>query len=353
LTSAIAQTAPALIPPTRYQGSKRKLTAWLHDHLGVLAFETVLDAFGGSGAVSYLLKAMGKRVVYNDILAANEQIGIALIANDTVTLSRTQLHRILDPVPDRSSQRHTFIRDTFKGIYFTDRENVWLDQTRARIARIRDPFARAIAWYALFQSAIAKRPYNLFHRCNLYMRTADVPRRFGNKRSWDRPFDEHFRVFVDRANAALIDARGACRVTRCDATDVSGRFDLVYADPPYVNRRGVGVDYHHFYHFFEGMLDYSSWCGRIDRTSKHRRLRARPSAWTSARTVTAAFERFFTRFERSIIVVSYRSDGIPSIDALVRLLRRFKPQVTAYTHPRYQYALSTNRSSREVLLVGQ
>jgi hypothetical protein len=43
-------------PTTRYQGSKRKILPWISDCIKDIEFDTVLDAFGGSGMVSYLLK---------------------------------------------------------------------------------------------------------------------------------------------------------------------------------------------------------------------------------------------------------------------------------------------------------
>jgi len=49
------------IPTTRYQGSKRKILPWIYDCIKDIEFNTVLDAFGGSGVVSCLFKRMGKR----------------------------------------------------------------------------------------------------------------------------------------------------------------------------------------------------------------------------------------------------------------------------------------------------
>jgi len=68
-----------VMPSTRYQGSKRKILPWIGEHFAQLKFETVLDAFGGTGSVSYLLKAMGKQVTYNDYMRWNYLIGTALI----------------------------------------------------------------------------------------------------------------------------------------------------------------------------------------------------------------------------------------------------------------------------------
>lgn len=62
-------------PTTRYQGSKRKILFWLHENLKDVEFESALDAYGGTCAVSYLFKLMGKNVVVNDILKFNQVIG--------------------------------------------------------------------------------------------------------------------------------------------------------------------------------------------------------------------------------------------------------------------------------------
>jgi len=43
-------------PKTRYQGSKRKILPWMHSVFKKLEFDTVLDGFGGTGVVSFLLK---------------------------------------------------------------------------------------------------------------------------------------------------------------------------------------------------------------------------------------------------------------------------------------------------------
>ena len=48
------------MPSTRYQGSKRKILPWIGECLGRIEFDSALDAFGGTGAVSYLMKQMGR-----------------------------------------------------------------------------------------------------------------------------------------------------------------------------------------------------------------------------------------------------------------------------------------------------
>jgi DNA adenine methylase/adenine-specific DNA-methyltransferase len=48
-------------PRFRYMGSKFRLLPWIHDSFRELDFESVTDAFSGSGVVSYLLKGTTKR----------------------------------------------------------------------------------------------------------------------------------------------------------------------------------------------------------------------------------------------------------------------------------------------------
>jgi adenine-specific DNA-methyltransferase len=332
----------ANFPSTRYQGSKTKLTNWIWEQIADLNFVTCLDAFGGTGAVAYRLKQEGKRVTYNDILRFNYYIGQAIIEN---------VEWLLQSHPKISYP--CFVQDTFSDIYFTDEENAWIDRTITNIRQLTDPYKFALAFFALCQACMIKRPYNLFHRKNLYMRFADVERSFGNKASWDRPFDEWFRIFVKEANQAVFDNGQPNRALHLDALDVAGEYDLVYIDTPYISRRGVAVDYWAFYHFLEGLTMYDEWAQNLDRGSKHLRLKLRPSEWIDKKRIHMAFDRLFSRYKESILVVSYRSDGIPSEPELVSLLKRYKRHVQVEHFGHYKYVLSTNSRSKEILLIGE
>jgi adenine-specific DNA-methyltransferase len=336
-------------PSTRYQGSKAKLLSWIWDSIKQLEFHSVLDAFGGTGSVSYHLKSKGKAVIFNDYLRFNWLAARAFIENNETLLDETDL--------DVITKRHTrkkydnFIERTFEDIYFLSEENQWLDTVCQNIPLLADDYKRAIAYHALFQSCIIKRPYNLFHRKNLYMRTAEVQRGFGNKATWDTPFEKHFKNFVSEVNEAIFNSGVRCNALSMDALDVPGKYDLVYIDTPYLNSRGIGVDYFDFYHFLEGIADYRSWDSRIDYKRKHRPLKANRSLWSDAKQINNAFIKLFEKFSDSILVVSYRSDGIPSEEELVALLRRVKPRVDVLHYGEYRYVLSTNSTSKEILLI--
>ncbi len=341
---------PPQFPSTRYQGSKAKLVDWIWEQIAALGFTTCLDAFGGTGAMAYRLKQTGKQVTYNDLLRFNYYVGRALIENKQVCLDPETADWLLQRHPHLTYP--CFIQDNFHGIYFTDAENVWLDQTLTNIRHLADPYQFALAFFALCQACIIKRPYNLFHRKNLYIRLAEVERSFGNKTTWDRPFEEWFRTFIREANRAVFDNGQANRALHFDAAGVPGQYDLVYIDPPYISQRGVAVDYLDFYHFLEGLTMYDAWGRHIDYRSKHRRLKRRPSEWTDKHRIQAAFARLFRRYQDSIVVVSYRSDGIPSEAELASLLKQYKHKVRVEHFGQYKYVLSTNSKSKEILLIG-
>lgn len=339
-----------VFPSTRYQGSKLKIVDWIYKNIKDLPFHTALDAFGGTGCVAYMLKRNGKQVTYNDILKFNWFIGLSLIENDSVTLTADDIEFLL--IEHSEIKYPNFVNETFKDIYFTDEENKWIDIVITNIAQLDDLFKRAIAYFALFQSCIIKRPFNLFHRKNLYLRFSDVKRNFGNKTTWDRSFETHFRKFIAEANQAVFSNGLQNKALNSDVFDIDGDFDLVYIDTPYISGKGVGVDYLDFYHFLEGLVNYSDWEKMIDYRSKHKKLRGYKNPWIDKNRIYSSFERLIEKYADSILVISYRSDGIPSIDELVNLLKKYKSDVEELKQRNYKYVLSSNQSE-EVLLIGK
>lgn len=335
-------------PSTRYQGSKAKFVDWIWYELSEIPFQTALDAFGGTGSVAYKLKDNGKSVTYNDILPFNSIIGKAIIENTDVLLTDLDVEFILMEHPE--IHYPSFIVDNFRDIYYTEEENHWLDVVRYNITLLQNEYKRALAWFALFQSCIIKRPYNLFHRKNLYVRQMDVKRSFGNKKTWDTPFDVHFKNFVKEANNAVFDNGRTCYSINKDALDIVNEYDLVYIDTPYINAKGIGVDYADFYHFLNGLLFYNNWGNLIDYSSKHHRLKRKYNIWTDKTKILDGFSRLVSQFNKSILVFSYRSNGIPSVESLIALLNQFGRHNELRFSREIKYALSETKS-KETLII--
>jgi len=337
-------------PATRYQGSKRKLLPFVANALAHLSFESCLDLFSGTASVSYLFKSLGKKVTSNDVLACNQIMARALIQNDTESLLPQALHAWLQPQSQQPYQ--AFIRETFAGIFFTDEENDWLDVVAQNLLRVPEGTDRDLAYFALFQACLAKRPYNLFHRANLYMRTAQVERRFGNKATWERSFEAHMADALKAASEAIF-GNGHKHTALCqEAATVAPGFDLVYLDPPYVNARKAGIDYADFYHFLEGLLAYNQWGDRLNARFKHKPLRHTRSPFSDAKKNLAALSELVDIHRASILVLSYRDNGSPTVQELVALLQRHGRKDARAQFIDHKYVLS-RQAGQEVLLISE
>jgi adenine-specific DNA methylase len=339
-------------PSTRYLGSKRKLLDLLAEVFAGLEFETALDPFCGSGAVAYLLKCLGKSVDASDALEFNATSARALVANDSATLGEATAELVAD-LP-RTGDPPGFVEQTFDEVFFERGENRFVDQILPRIGEL-DPARRDLALHALGQACLAKRPYNLFHRANLAMRRREVSRSFGNKTTWDTPFPQLIVRFAAETDRAVFTGRSRCRARCADISDVDlAARDLVYLDPPYVAANGTGVDYLDYYHFLEGLCAPPGWADRILHRYKHKPLEGRgTSPWCNPSRIGEAFAAALGGCGRAIVVVSYRSDGVPSVEEIANMLIRAGKSVEVIDCGKYTYALSRNRRSREALLVGR
>jgi adenine-specific DNA methylase len=349
---ALDQDAWKAFPATRYLGSKRKLLGALSEVFSRLCFETALDPFCGTASVAYLLKVMGKSVTACDALLFNATSARALVENDDVVLGELA-DTLVAGLPQETGEPG-FIEQEFEGIFFENHENRFLDNVLPRIHALSG-MTKELALYALGQACLAKRPYNLFHRANLAMRRRDVARSFGNKVTWDRPFADHFRSFAQQSDRALVPGRAPCCARVSDVFDIDPYgFDLVYLDPPYVSAAGIGVDYVDYYHFLDGLCAPWQWSQRLLRQYRHKPLDGRRgSPFSDSKRIEEAFEAVLSRFDRATLVISYRSDGIPSLERIELKLQKMGKKVERVDLGQYTYALSRNRLSREAVLIAR
>lgn len=334
-------------PTTRYYGSKKRLLPWLFNNLKELPFRTVLDGFGGTASVSLLFKAMGKEVTFNDALASNVISAKALLA-DEIQIGRHEIESFFLAIKPTKG----FIAETFSGKFYLDEENEWLDGAVQQISK-QTEHMRNVLMYCLFQACLQKRPFNLFHRANLNLRTNDAKQSFGNQTTWDTPFITlAMRAFGELQRTVCRSPSSQIILDPTDVSEVNEGYDLVYLDPPYISPTKNGDDYLRRYHFLEGLCRYNEWHQLIDTDYQNFQFKRQVhvSEWQEKRHFK---DRLFTLIEKhrhSIVALSYVDNAFPTKDEIQTFFRdTFKSvQVIQQELP---HALSKG-AKNELLFIG-
>ena len=336
----------AAYPELRYMGSKHRLLPWIHGVLSQLDFDTVADPFVGSGCVAYLLKTMGKRVIASDFLNFPAVLAEATLANSKCTLDGPAVRALLAPRlngPD-------FIEKTFNGIFYTREDLAFLDRVSGNIEEVTNPHQQALARAALIRSCLKKQPRGVFTV------SGDLSRYDDGRRDLRLSIEEHFIEQVEAFNRVVFDNGRRHIVRRGDVFTLDPKgIDLVYLDPPYVPRSDDNC-YMKRYHFLEGLSCY--WRGvRIMEHTRVKKIEKPYTPFSYRKTAIEAFDRLFSMYKNSIIVLSYSSNGFPDREILESLLHLYKADVTTYEKPhRYHFGTHCGVERalvQEYLIVGR
>ena len=354
--SLFAEKSFPYFPSTRYQGSKRKILFELANLLQTLSFNSALDLYSGSGVVTLLLRHLGKHVDANDYQQFSQTTARLFLNLSNSTLSNDTHEGLLNELLSSSQTNHlSLVRDNYSDIFFTKVENTEIDcfcQNSSQLSlTLKDLYV-----YAVGQALMKKRPYNLFHRANLSMRQRDVKRSFGNAVTWETSILNHaikaieeLKKFPFTNNLTNSNVFGE---NTSDLSRLPNDYDLVYLDPPYLNAKGIGIDYSDFYSFLEGIVDYSLF-SQGDLKYPHKPIDKKCSRWAKSETALEELSDVLAKWKGSTFVLSYRSDGLPILDEMVEILSQNSRKVEVHTCGEYKYALSKTKNSHELFIISR
>lgn len=350
-TSNVEPSLHKLFPSTRYQGSKRKMLPFLESTLAPFAPCTALDLYSGTSSVSLLLRAMGCNVIANDYTLYNYTTAKLLLSLNHHSLNHDHFLKILEYSFTKPTYFKSYVSDGFNGIYFKDAENLEIDIFCHNITSLSEN-DRILLIYLMGQAMLMKRPYNLFHRANLGMRTKDVERSFGNAKTWETSFQSHMKkLFVNLSKFPFGGQVGrALNLNTMNLSEFDVEPDLVYLDPPYLNKSGLGVNYADFYNFLEGLVDYELFLGG-DPRYPHKPIANYPSSWTTGKGGLDELSRILNRWPTATIALSYRGDGRPSIEEVKAVFSSMGYALNEHFATEYKYALSKNSETTEEIIV--
>jgi adenine-specific DNA-methyltransferase len=335
-SDAAALTA-ALYPRIRYMGSKYKLLPHLAEVFAEVGGQTALDAFSGSGVVSYLLKRQGFAVTANDMLGFPGVLATATVVNNSIRLTSADVARITGPAADDRD----FVRNTFTGVFFTADDLAFLDSAWSHISAMEGA-KRALAISALILSAARKQPRGVFTI------SGDLSSYDDGRRDLRLSMRDHFVEHVEDYNRAVFSGQPA-QVTRQEASQMETRpYDVVYLDPPYAPPTDDNC-YIKRFHFLEGLSRY--WEGdTLMMNTLTKKLPKPVTGYSNKRTIVEAFRDTFKRFkDAKAIVLSYGSNALPDKEMTTNLLLEVKRNVEVRAIPHtYHYGTHQAASRRAV-----
>ena len=133
--------------------------------------------------------------------------------------------------------------------------------------------------------------------------------------------------------------------------------DLVYIDPPYYSPFSDN-DYVRRYHFVEGLA--CDWKGvEIQEHTKTKKFKSYPSPFSSRIGAHDAFDKLFSKFQDSILLVSYSSNSLPTKEEILSIMSKYKTHVELVSiNYRYSFAnqghktANNNNKVQEYIFVG-
>lgn len=332
-------------PATRFMGSKQNLLKDIWSVASEFKFESVLDLFSGSGVVGYMFKTQNKLVMSNDYMAFSSCLAKSMIENNQYKLSPDDLEMLCAPNP----RSDLFVTETFRGLYFSDEDNMFIDQVRANLKCLKNDYKRAIAQSALVRACLKKRPRGIF--------TYTGYRYDDGRRDLMLSLKEQFIEAVEQINGAVFNNGKENKARNGDAMDIRFKADLVYIDPPYFSPLSDN-EYVRRYHFLEGLV--RDWQGvEMQWHTKTKKFKNYPTPFSTEKGAYDAFDLLFKRHRDSIIIVSYSSNSLPTKDEMLKIMSKYKSHVEVievnhrYSVGNQGHKVGDNRNEvKEYLFVG-
>lgn len=334
-------------PEPQYLGAKYIHRNWIAKFIPENA-KVVLDAFGGSQSIAYVMKQLGKKTITNDFMNYSNQIGKALIENQCEILTKSDIAILL--APNRSPQDFDLIERLYTNLFFTYEDASFIDSFRSNIDLLSSEYKKALALAIMCRSMTRKVTMGHFAHTRALVYAAN-PDRVKRNRSLVRPIKELFLELVPSYNYSIFDNKQPNHSFNENILDLLPKLsniDVAYFDPPYCNSH---ADYQSFYHLLETFVEY--W---KDKEFVNGTKRYQPKRYSGFDKNSEAIKNLGLMFERSqhipMWLISYNDRSYPCIDVMEKMItpyRRVKIERKIYDNGRG--GKGSVAGSSEILLI--
>ena len=306
-------------PQPQYLGAKAKHLAWLGAHIPKNT-KVVLYAFAGSQSVAFYMKQKGFKVLTNDFLNCNNQIGKSLIENKNAKLSEKDLQILFQN--NQNLAEFNLIEKVFKGIFFEESECKVIDSFRSNV-ELLPPMKKSLALTMMNRSLTRKVTMGHFAHTKA-LEYANNTDRIKRNRNLARPIKNIFSDLVKEYNNAVFDNQQDNKSFNEDAiillSSLKESVDLLYLDPPYC---GSHPDYQSFYHLLETFTEY--WKDKEFINGVKHYFPKKVSGFDTKKDIIGSFDKLFVVAEKiPHWIISYNDRSYPTQEMMIEMISKYK-----------------------------
>lgn len=337
-------------PKPQYLGAKFILLDWIREFIP-RDCKVVLDAFAGTQSVAFLMKQLGYKVLSNDFLSFNNQIGLALIENKNVKLDSKDLKILFSE--NKTQRDFHLIQKLFINNFFTEEQAKFLDNFRANIELLENPYKKSLA-FAIMNRSLSRKIIMGHFAHTQALKYANTPIRVKRNPTIARPLKDLFLELLPDYNDAVFDNKQENKSFGENILDLfpklleTEKIDFVYFDPPYCDSH---ADYQSFYHLTETFTEY--WKDKQFVNTINRYEPQRFSGFDKKRDVIESLHKLFDYAkEIPYWLISYNNRSYPKIEEFLKIVKKYKQvEVETKTYLKGRGGKGSVAGSKEVLFV--
>lgn len=335
----------------RYLGNKTRMLANISDFIDRLHIDgdSFCDLFTGSASVADFFKDK-YRIIANDRLESSCVFAKAKISNSSIPKFKKFKQIIgLDPFTYFTNKNYDYSEDHYIWANYSPKgdRQFFTEEIANKIDGIRLELSEMLS-----REVINENEYN-FLLASLLETIMGLSNTTGTYEAFLKDWDKRaFKPFeltpLELQEKSL---KSNSNIVYCDDSNelvrkISG--DILYLDTPY-----TVTDYNSAYHLLETIVKYDNpdirgkTGRRIDRPEK--------SLYTCQKKVLKAYEDLIKNANFKHIVISYSTQSLLPVDALVEMLKKYstiEPMVEFHSYREYRNIRSSNKGGnlREILI---
>lgn len=318
-----------------YVGNKRKILVNIANEIekSNIGYDSVTDAFSGSGVVSYFFKLCGKEVNSNDLLTSSYYNLLTFLENSKKLINNEELEFLCN---NQNANKGSFIQTEYKD-RFSLTEAVFLDNYRANVDVISGDSLHKKAYAIVLIEHYIMQNCFLGGRLNHGQILAQLQHRVDHAKNKGSEMD--FKL------SSLTQINGDNKYTafNLDAIEFLNKTpttDILYLDPPYGGQQS-------------NYAQMFALCEEYIYNDKIENLKHLNNKFVSSKNYEKHFKEILESSKKfPNWIISYNDSSWANIEKIQNILKMFKNEINVINIDyKYKYRKDQSSSAKEFLII--